>query len=680
MKIRIGLLLALLSGFALQAQTVSNKLNLKLSLNNGFKFKLTNLFYQCVIISCLFIPIRLNGQNYSKIDSLKRKLEFLELQKQSFANDTLQIRILYSLRNTYYSLSDSSNFYQIKLKKIAKRISWPVGKFYIALTTALNLTAKGQYYEAIEEYYRSLKIAEETGRKDLRGLSLRFLSDCFYTLKAYDKSVYYLRKASILLNSKNTYFQYLMCLNNMGMAYIELNKLELAEEILMDCLIKNKKSKTNDKFIETYCHEQLANLYQRNNVFYKAEKHLIKSMEIRKELKTGELYELYPKLTEIYLLKNEIKKAKQFADSSIKYSEKLQSFYKAQAYEVNYKIYKRLRQSDESLYYHEKYVTLKDSNERNNIKKIIDGMYFEFENKKHQTDIRNLQLSLESEKNARLILVSSLFMFFVMLAILYYLYRKTNIQKVKIELIGQKLKMLNEDLENKVQSRTIELISKNEELVKKNQEIQEAYFTGKIYERKRVASELHDNLGSTITGLLWQIDAINTDNFSEREKKIYAALVIRMKEVYAEIRYISHNLVPDELNIGFTMALKKLLDDLNSNEKMKFILTGYFPKDFVSKTDELEIYSITLELINNLLKHSRASFCHILLDSTSEEWIITQKDDGIGFNINEVRIKSLGRGLKNIEERVKSIGGSLKIHSSIGHGSTFRLSVPKQYF
>jgi signal transduction histidine kinase len=679
MQIRIGLLLGLLkSGLTVQAQTVVESLRHELALRDVLNFKLTKFLYSYIIINLLLMPMSINGQNISRIDSLKRELANLDSQKQSFANDTLQIQLLYSLTKAYYGLSDSSNFYQKRLTTISNGINWPVGKFYSALTAGLNLSGRGKYYEAIEKYYQSLKIAEEINRKNLNGLALRSLADCFYSLKQYKKSIYYLKKASLLVNSKRTYIQYLMCLNNIGMSYIELNKLDVAEKILIECLIKNKKSNTNNEYIESYCHEQLANLYQKKKLFSKAERNMIKSIDIRKKLKTDELYELYPKLAEIYFSKNDLVKAKKFADSSVKYSQKIHTFYRAQAFEINYKIYKQLGESRKSLYYYERYITLRDSNESNNVKKIIDGMYFEFENNKYQINVKNLNAVLKNENNIKLLLFSSLCLFFLMTSILYYLYRKTKSQKTKIELISEEYKMLNENLEERIQVRTTELTIKNEELLRKNQEIQEAYFTGKIYERKRVASELHDNLGSTITGLLWQIDAINTDNFSTRERKIYTSLVMKMKEIYSEIRHISHNLMPEELNIGFNLALNKLIYNMNSNEKIKFLLTGSFPNDFVSKTDELEIYSIVLELISNIIKHSKASVCQIILKSTNEEWIIIQKDDGIGFAAIEIRKNGLGKGLKNIEERVKSIGGHLKIQSSLGQGAEFRVYIPKK--
>lgn len=119
----------------------------------------------------------------------------------------------------------------------------------------------------------------------------------------------------------------------------------------------------------------------------------------------------------------------------------------------------------------------------------------------------------------------------------------------------------------------MELQVANDELIMKNQEILEALTKGQTIERKRVALELHDNLGSTLSALKWRLETINGDNLNEKERKVYAGIVDMMKNAYAEVRLISHNMLPVELEErGLFEALNKFINDINISDKLNIKL------------------------------------------------------------------------------------------------------------
>jgi signal transduction histidine kinase len=208
------------------------------------------------------------------------------------------------------------------------------------------------------------------------------------------------------------------------------------------------------------------------------------------------------------------------------------------------------------------------------------------------------------------------------------------------------------------------LKNKNQELVNKNREIEEALLKGTLQERKRVASELHDNLSAKISGIRMRMEAIKPVFNTEKEEKIYQSSVNAVAEVYTDVRLISHNLLPADLETkGLKFALSNLIDELNGLDKAKFSLSIPTNLPKIKSKIEYELFSIILELSNNIMKHSGAQMAEINLQNTDNQLILTVKDNGMGFSETE---NKKGMGFANLQSRVESMKGQIKISNSNG--------------
>jgi two-component system, NarL family, sensor kinase len=208
---------------------------------------------------------------------------------------------------------------------------------------------------------------------------------------------------------------------------------------------------------------------------------------------------------------------------------------------------------------------------------------------------------------------------------------------------------------------------------KKNQEIEQALFKGQTIERKRVAEELHDNLSAKISGIRWRLEAIEPDFKIEKHRQIYQSSVNALAEVYTDVRLIAHNLLPAELETkGLGFALENLVKELNSLEKVEFTLQ--IPDDlgrFKNKI-EYEIFSIILELSNNVLKHSQAKNATISLEKTHQKLTLLVADNGVGLGEN---ITKTGMGMDNLKSRAMALSGTLKIKNEQGVSVTLEVPV-----
>ncbi len=219
----------------------------------------------------------------------------------------------------------------------------------------------------------------------------------------------------------------------------------------------------------------------------------------------------------------------------------------------------------------------------------------------------------------------------------------------------------------KAQSELIDLLQN------RNNELQAAHLQGQTTERQRVAADLHDNLGTTLSALHWNLEAMDNAKLSPVEQAVYATIRQQVGQAYTDVRLLSHNLLPDELaKKGLAVALQNLVQKMNRNTALRFDLSGANALPRLDQQTEFELYSICLELLNNTIKHANATEGHIELTLTKNTLVLTVGDNGAGLNGHQ----SDGHGLQNIAARVASLGGTWAVESEPGGGVLNRIQVP----
>ena len=224
--------------------------------------------------------------------------------------------------------------------------------------------------------------------------------------------------------------------------------------------------------------------------------------------------------------------------------------------------------------------------------------------------------------------------------------------------------------------RSRELQRKNralEEKVHALEEIKDALLQGQKIERRRVAADLHDNLGGMMSAIRLTIEAMDPSKLNQNEKEVYGNVLTMTKQAYDEVRLLSHNLQPAELEkFGLLEALQRLINKLNASQLIRFSLIMN-PLQRLDKELEFNLYSICLELANNIVKHSGATEASFELVTKGEQLQLFVTDNGKGFIQNNT---SDGMGMKTIQERTEQMGGSLKIHSHPDEGTMFQFIIP----
>lgn len=191
-------------------------------------------------------------------------------------------------------------------------------------------------------------------------------------------------------------------------------------------------------------------------------------------------------------------------------------------------------------------------------------------------------------------------------------------------------------------------------------------------ERRRIAADLHDDIGSSLAAIRINLQSLQYSSSSDEQRA--NSLLELVDQTSQSVRRASHNLIPPHFETTpFTTILQSYFSSLDAQGNIAFhYYCNAYQQQFSSR-QELLLYRIVVELTTNIIRHSKAAeatvqilFCHDYLE-------IMVEDDGIGFS--PAAVVHAGIGLNSIHSRVKSLGGRLHMDTGPG-GTTFIIQIP----
>jgi signal transduction histidine kinase len=203
---------------------------------------------------------------------------------------------------------------------------------------------------------------------------------------------------------------------------------------------------------------------------------------------------------------------------------------------------------------------------------------------------------------------------------------------------------------------------------------------GQEIERQRISKELHDGIGQMLTAIRLQVATLTSpDDIDFKENKKETNEMI--DETISEVKRISNNLMPSAIaDLGLLPALENLFSKIPKETKVELNYADFIKSIHFTKQQEIGIYRILQEAINNTLKYAKAT--RISLHITLENINLIQffyTDNGIGFELDTEKEGGMivkGNGLVNMKERAKMIQADFYINSSINSGTQIKLIMP----
>lgn len=182
-------------------------------------------------------------------------------------------------------------------------------------------------------------------------------------------------------------------------------------------------------------------------------------------------------------------------------------------------------------------------------------------------------------------------------------------------------------------------------------------------ERQRIAADLHDDAGPLLATarLYLNENLVNLDKASQLQS-IYTAKQI-IDDTIQLIRNISHSLMPPTLkNFGLESAVNDLFQKISGSGSLNASCRFHDYRERLLADQELIIFRVIQELINNILKHSNSSFIHLTQNLSGSKLYIRMHHDGRGLtqaDFEKLNKSSGGLGLKNIQSRLKLLQGRI---------------------
>jgi len=196
-------------------------------------------------------------------------------------------------------------------------------------------------------------------------------------------------------------------------------------------------------------------------------------------------------------------------------------------------------------------------------------------------------------------------------------------------------------------------------------------------ERKRVASDLHDSIGGMLStirvGLTTVAKQISDPQLVEQQKQM-------LDDTISSVRRISRDLMPPTLEkFGLVQAVKEMCERVQSTAYIQVAFSEHGEFRTLEQNQELMIFRIIQELINNAVKHSKSSTINVVFNATDKLEVVVE-DDGVGFDatalLSHHAPSSRGLGLFNIENRVRLLNARLEFDNERKAGTRITMIMP----
>ena len=471
---------------------------------------------------------------------------------------------------------------------------------------------QGKYNTAIDYYLKSLKISEDGGFIERHLASLIYLSEINRRLGNLETALMYTKQAESAFNKENRWgnldWRLSSIMNEYAFNYLDRNDLENA----LFYALKSD-SVNGSRFVENACKTKglLATISLRQNEYDIALEYASESLEWADMLKDKNLYAYSGKiLSDVYMAQKRYPEAEAVVlkvwmtdSTSIDESRTIaENLALANIY---------MKNTERAAYYHKKYSELNAQYAEKSFHTAMSDMEVKYETDKKETRIT----ALERERQFYgWIVISSILLAGFLAIILVQSIRNARRQRRLV---------------------ATESIQK-----------------GELNERIRIAEELHDRLGGSLSAV--KIGLNDKDNRQH--------IGLKIDDCMQEVREITNNLMPRTLRL---YGLKAALEDMSaefSNVHFHFFGDARHIKDNV----EYAVFCCARELVNNALKHANASHINIQLVQSRKRISLTVQDDGCGYDEKTV-VK--GDGLQNIRNRVALLRGELNIYTAPGQGT-----------
>lgn len=516
----------------------------------------------------------------------------------------------------------------------------------------LAFYTEGLYDQAYMELTLGLDLCEQSGSLSCMSLILNEIGTLEKKNGAIQKSKTTFQRAFQLAKDARDTVQMGSSINNMGIVYDITGHLDSAKIYFFESITYRKA--VNDRVGLSYNYDNLGMVTAKQGLFKESEAYFLKAAGIRKELNNKQAYAIIlNNLAELKLMEEKPGEALDYLKQALPVALKT-SFtdFTSHIYLKMHDAYLLQRNLAMAMVYFKKHVALKDSlfNEARSKQLAELQTKYETEKKEQQIALQQAEITGHKAENQRNFAIIAGLTGALILLMIIALLAKSRIRK-KQDLIRQQSEtMLRE-------SQLSTAISSQEK------------------ERSRFARDLHDGFGQMISLLNLNLQSLQKGGSDKHV--VFEKSTEILDRMYQELKGICFNLMPQTLiQHGIGPAVREFADRVNKTDKIFVSVNLFGMEDRLTEVQEISLYRITQEWINNILKYSDADKATVQITRDENEVTLLIEDNGTGFE-SEVLKSGAGNGWKNMNSRVNLIKGELEIDSRPGiRGNALIVNAP----
>jgi signal transduction histidine kinase len=659
---------------------------------------LLHSFYRCILISfkiytffIIFVynttyaqysynHLKLKTQNLSYFDSIgvfetgKLAIEQAKIENKP----ELEAEILIYFGNHYYYRSlyeKAAQQYQLALNKSIEHKNNHFANL-ARIRLAYILAEKGSKIKAYDIFKTILTESRKNNDYIIQIEALNALAlHEEHSFNSTQSAAYYLEALKIAESNNDDYYTALI-LNNLGL--IKLGAKKYSESLADFQRAYELSVKINNPRLSAHLSNNIALIYMEQNKFKEAliqHKNNLNFAKITGNIK--ELYVAYINLSSVLMQLDDLKNAVKYCDSAIFYMKKsnhynelgkgylgkAQILFKLGEYNLSHnnldtaliisdslkhlenqvgihlfysKIYEKQGRLSEALNEYKLYKQLNDSLDETRNSQFLSEIQVQYQVEKQQTELENERQQRLNEKRLSqtkmyFTIVGSLALILLTAALIYIRYnRQRRIQQQKF---------------------SQQLIHSIEE------------------ERSRIAKDLHDDIGQSLSAIKSKVRLLNTNN-----NEALTELENDTGKIIEQTREISRKLYPSYLEkIGLTRSIAQLMEKIQKHTHIVCSFEIHSEVENLDITTKTHLYRITQECINNTIKHAEASALKLIIEKKDNEFIFTYRDNGKG--IKKIKTEQIeGIGFMAIKERASILNGELNLGENFTGGFKLMLN------
>jgi two-component system NarL family sensor kinase len=568
--------------------------------------------------------------------------KFGELKYASYYSSVLNIQGLF----------DSSLLINLQAVQLAKQTKDDINIAKASFNTANSYSLLARNDSAMYYYMQILPLLEKMNNKRMLAIAYNNLAKIYRDLGQPQKGVEYGLKALPVLREVKDLFSLEYGLVNLGINYNELKQLDSSLLMLKEALAISQQ--IGDKYARATILLDIGDIEYQQEEYESCKIKFEQALEIARELELNDTKAIALKgIAMYYLQTKKYALAKTYADSALQVTR--QNNTRNQTVKI-YKLLADISYASQDLKAAKEYNILtdqlQDSINNDNLQKVTAEYEKKYESRKKDSQIKEQQIILKNRRVLNYLLIGIALALLIIIGLAFRNHKhRQKLQQVKID-----------ELE------TEKLLTATEAVLK-----------GEEQERSRLAKDLHDGLGGMLSGIKHSLSSMKENLIMTPDNaQAFERSIDMLDSSISEMRRVAHNMMPEMLlKYGLDTALKEFCHEITRSGATKVNYQSIEVDNAdINQTVSVTIYRIGQELVNNAIKHGKASEVLVQLHLHQQEKLLalTVEDNGTGFDVNTLT-EAKGIGWKNIQSRVDFLKGRLDVQSVPGNGTSVMIEI-----